>query len=236
MCVCVCVCVCVCTRTYVHVLQGFMRTLQNAFPSQFAFKVTLAKYAADPQRYNLCVTLQGLSHAPLSTLLVLHPHSQKSRVGQYIYSWPYIHIYTARYIQLAIYIYIYTYTARYIYGRVYTVYVRIFRQGSHKYTVLYSSIFGHLGSSHSNVIRARTRSTDAHACIYARSTCTTSSVTRTCHAKCHAHARTNSNTIYFHEQARTHTYTRAAVYAWADTHIARTIRVSPRLHMQHNSP
>ena len=70
-----------------------------------------------------------------------------------------------------------------------------------------------------------------HAC-----TCTTSSVTRTCHAKCHAHARTNSNTIYFHEQARTHTYTRAAVYAWADTHIARTIRVSPRLHMQHNSP
>jgi len=67
-------------------------------------------------------------------------------------------------------------------------------------------------------------------------TCTTSSVTRTCHAKCHAHARTNSNTIYFHEQARTHTYTRAAVYAWADTHIARTIRVSPRLHMQHNSP
>ena len=69
--------------------------------------------------------------------------------------------------------------------------------------------------------------------------CTTGSVTRTCHAKCHAHARTNLNTIYvfMSKYARTHThaYTSAAVYAWADTHIARTIRVSPRLHMQQNS-
>ena len=70
-------------------------------------------------------------------------------------------------------------------------------------------------------------------------TCTTGSVTRTCHAKCHEHARTNLNTIYVsmskHARTHTHTSTCAAVYAWAATHTARTIRVSPRLHIQHNS-
>jgi hypothetical protein len=55
----------------------------------------------------------------------------------------------------------------------------------------------------------------------------------------HAHARTKLNTIYVsmskHARTHTHSYTCAAVNAWADTHIARTIRVSPRLHMQQNS-
>jgi len=70
-------------------------------------------------------------------------------------------------------------------------------------------------------VRARQVQTRMHATMRA-CTCTTGSVTRTRHAKCHAHARTQA-------------YTCVAVYAWADTHITRSIRVSLCLHMQQNS-
>jgi len=68
---------------------------------------------------------------------------------------------------------------------------------------------GCLGSSHSNVNYAHARQAQTRMRASMRAwTCTTGSVTHTCHAKCHAHARTNLNTIYISmsKHARTHTH------------------------------